>query len=170
MPKKIFLNFCLFFLLASALPSLQAQYYDHAFGARAGTNLQLSYKRFLFYQPTHIQQSIEGLFGVQLDLLNRQRTQNGYVLEALYNLHIDLGFDTGFSGYVGAGLYGGIYTEVGQDNIFGGGFTATVGAEYTFTHVPINISIDWRPFFGYPRISLINSGITIRYVFPTTWQ
>jgi hypothetical protein len=164
MLKKCLFNIIL--LLTSY--AAQAQYYDSALGLRAGTSFQASYKRFLFYDPTHIQQSIEGLFGVQLDLINKQK--NGYVLEALYNFHMDLGFDTGFSGYAGAGLFGGIYTQVGLDNRFGGGITATVGVEYTFKLVPINISIDWRPFLGIPRSSLIGSGITVRYVFPTTWQ
>lgn len=164
MLKKCLLN--IIFLLTAY--TTQAQYYDSSLGLRAGTSMQASYKRFLFYDPTHIQQSIEGLFGVQLDLINRQK--NGYILEALYNVHRYLGFDTGFSAYAGAGLFGGIYTEIGQPNRFGGGITGTIGLEYTFKLVPINISLDWRPFLGIPRSSLIGFGLTVRYIFPTTWQ
>lgn len=146
----------------------RAQFYDHALGVRAGTSFQASYKFFLFYQPTHIQQAVEVLGGVHFDV--RNKVKNGYVFEALYNVHIDVGFDTGFSAFAGAGFFTGVYVETGQPNVWGGGVTAALGMEYTFTHVPINVAIDWRPFLGLPRSSLLSTALTVRYVFPTTWQ
>lgn len=154
--------------------SVQAQYYDQTIGLRGGTSFEISYKRFIFYTP-QIQQAIEGLAGFQIDenivlLPYDKPINNGYVFEALWVLHLDLGFDTNFSGFAGGGVFLGAYTETGKNAFFGGGFTAIVGVEYTFSHAPISISIDWKPLFGYPRFSLTSGGITIRYILPTTWQ
>lgn len=167
MLKKLIISFLFAFCYLLPFQS-NAQYYDHALGIRGGTDLQLSYKRFLFFEPEYIQQSLEILGGAQFDVLKKQT--NGYLLQALYNVHTDVGFNTSFSAYAGAGLLGGWYTREGQSNVWGGGITATIGMEYTFTHVPINLSFDWRPFLAYPRSSLVSFGLTIRFVFPTTWQ
>lgn len=144
-----------------------AQYYDHVIGVRGGTSVELSYKRFVAYYPS-IQQAVEGLIGFQFD--ERRRSQNGYIIEGLYHLHMDVGFNTGFSAFVGGGLYTGVYTEPAIKPRWGGGVTGLIGMEYTFTHAPVNISIDWKPFLGTPRSSLIGGGISLRYVFSTTWQ
>lgn len=154
--------------------NLKAQYYDQALGFRAGTSFEVTYKRFIFYEP-HIQQSIEGMAGFQLDenvvlLPYDIPLNNGYVFEALWYLHMDLGFDTNFSGFVGAGGYLGAYTEAGKPAFFGGGGTISVGVEYTFPMVPISVSIDWKPILGFPRFSLTQGGITFRYILPTSWQ
>jgi hypothetical protein len=161
-----------FFLLLGLLiakQDLTAQFYDQALGLRGGTTIGASYRRFIFYTPD-IQQSIEGIVGFQFDERNRPQKVNGYVLEALYFAHIDVGFDTGFGAFAGAGLFGGMYTEQGQKAKFGGGITASIGMEYTFTHIPINISIDWKPFLGYPRMSLLSGGLSLRYVLFRDWQ
>jgi hypothetical protein len=162
--KKIFI--CLLLLIGFYQQS-QAQFYDHVIGMRAGNTIGLSYKRFIFYYPD-IQQAIEGVAGFQFDLKNRNR--NAYVLEANYHLHIDVGFNTGFSAFAGAGLFGGFYTEVGQPSRFGGGISGVLGMEYGFTHAPVNVALDWKPFLGIPRSSLLGFGLTLRYIFPTTWQ
>jgi hypothetical protein len=141
----------------------KAQYYDHAIGFRAGTAYELSYKRFLFYYP-NVQQAIEGLIGFQLDEARRRR--NAYVLEGLYHVHIDVGFDTRFSAFAGAGLYMGVYTEIARQPYFGGGFTGAIGMAYTFKYVPLSVSLDWKPIIGSPRISLTRGGLTLRYTFP----
>lgn len=153
---------------------LKAQYYDQTIGFRAGTSVEASYKRFIFYTP-NIQQAIEGLIGFQVDenvplLPYDIPINNGYVFEALWVFHLDLGFDTNFSGFAGAGGYLGAYTESGRDPFFGGGFTAVVGVEYTFSHAPISIAVDWKPLLGFPRFSLTRGGLTLRYILPTTWQ
>lgn len=155
---------------------VNAQYYDQTIGFRAGTSLEASYKRFIFYTP-NIQQAIEGLIGFQIDeniyfpgIVYDQPTNNGYVFEALWVFHVDLGFDTNFSGFAGAGVFLGAYTETGRTPFFGGGFTAVVGVEYTFSHAPVSVSVDWKPILGFPRFSLARGGLTLRYILPTTWQ
>lgn len=168
----------LFYLIVAILfigqTQIQAQYYDQTIGFRGGTSFEISYKRFIFYTP-QIQQAIEGLAGFQLDenvplFAYDIPINNGYVFEALWVLHLDLGFDTNFSGFAGGGIFLGAYTETGRDAFFGGGFTAVVGVEYTFSHAPISVAIDWKPLLGYPRFSLTSGGITIRYILPSTWQ
>ena len=155
-------------MLCLVLPlGLQAQFYDQALGLRGGTTWALSYKRFVAYTPS-LQQAFEVLVSAQLDELKRER--NGFVLEGLYFIHGDIGWDTGFSAFAGLGPFAGIYTEVGRKPYFGGGITGSFGVEYTFTHTPINLSLDWKPFAGYPRSTLLSGGLTIRYVLPTTWQ
>lgn len=155
---------------------LKAQYYDQTIGVRAGTSLEFSYKRFFFYTPD-IQMAMECLAGFQVDenvkfpiFVYDDPISNGYVLEGLWVLHLDLGFDTNFSGFAGGGPYMGVYTESGRDPFFGGGFTLVAGVEYTFTHAPVSIGVDWKPLFGYPRFSLARGGVTLRYILPTTWQ
>jgi len=165
---------CIVLAVLFSATMTQAQYYDQALGIRAGTSVEASYKRFIFYTP-QIQQAIEGLIGFQVDenvpFFEYDRPiHNGYVFEAMWVFHIDLGFDTNFSGFAGAGFFLGGYVETGQQPIFGGGGTIAVGVEYTFTHVPISIGIDWKPLFGYPRFSLARGGLTLRYILPTTWQ
>ena len=157
----------LFILLFLTYQYSKAQYYDEVIGARGGNTIGLSYKRFIFYYP-NIQQAAEGVIGFQFDLKNKNR--NAYILEANYHLHVDVGFNSGFSAFAGAGLFGGLYTEVGFANKFGGGISGVLGMEYSFTHAPINIAIDWKPFLGLPRSSLLGFGLTLRYIFSTTWQ
>lgn len=156
--------------------SLHAQYYDQTVGVRAGTSIELSYKRFFFYTPKP-QQALEILAGFQIDegvffpgILYDHPRNNGYVLESLWVFHLDIGFDTNFSAYAGAGGYLGAYTEIGKNAFFGGGFTAVLGMEYTFSHAPVSVGLDWKPILGYPRFSLARGGVTLRYIIPTTWQ
>ena len=155
---------------------LRAQYYDQTVGVRGGTSLELSYKRFFFYTPKP-QQALEILAGFQIDegvffpgIVYDQPRNNGYVLEALWVFHLDIGFDTNFSAYAGAGGYMGAYTETGRNAFFGGGFTAVLGMEYTFSHAPVSVGLDWKPILGFPRFSLARGALTLRYILPTTWQ
>lgn len=155
---------------------LQAQYYDQTIGLRAGTSLELTYKRFFFYTPKP-QQALEVMAGFQIDegiffpgIVYDQPRNNGYVVEALWVFHLDIGFDTNFSAYAGAGGYMGAYTETGRNAFFGGGFTAVLGMEYTFSHAPVSLGIDWKPILGFPRFSLARGALTLRYILPTTWQ
>lgn len=178
---KIMRYFASFLLLLcwlgmGQLSTASAQYYDQTFGLRAGTSVELSYKRFFFYTPD-VQQALEVLAGIQIDeniyfptFLYDHPLNNGYVLEALWVFHLDIGFDTNFSAFAGGGGYAGAYTETGRPTFFGGGFTAVLGIEHTFSHAPISIAIDWKPILGYPRFSLARGGVTLRYILPTTWQ
>ncbi len=169
-----------YFLLITGLwfclsNSSKAQYYDHAIGLRAGTAFEASYKRFIFFTPK-IQQAFEGLVGFQIDEGMKlfpydQPINNAFVIEGLWLFHLDLGFDTNFSGFAGGGVYMGLYVQTGLNApFFGGGITPCVGVEYTFTHLPMTVSIDWKPLIGYPRFTLARGALTIRYLIPTSWH
>jgi hypothetical protein len=154
--------------------SASAQYYDQAIGGRFGTDIMIGYKRFFLYTPDP-QMAWEVSMGFQLDerQFGRNNTKpqtNGYIVQGNWYWHFDIGFDTNFSGFVGAGIFLGVYTPQGDPARFGGGMAAIIGATYTFTHVPIDIQIDWMPILGDPRLSLARGGLTIRYIIPTVWQ
>ena len=88
--------------------SSKAQYYDHALGFRAGTAFEVSYKRFIFFEP-NIQQAFEGLAGFQIDegmklFAYDEPINNAFIIEGLWLVHLDLGFDTNFSGFAGGGI------------------------------------------------------------------
>ncbi len=154
--------------------SMKAQYFDNALGARVGTDFMLTYKQFFLYDPDP-QLAFEVMAGFQLDerILNKKANviqTNGYVLQGLCYYHLDLGFDTGFSGFAGLGPFMGIYTPQGEKIRFGGGLALALGASYTFTHIPLDLSIDWMPILGSPRLSLARGALTLRYVIPTHWH
>jgi hypothetical protein len=161
-------------LSVSMLQSVSGQFYDQAIGGRFGTEVMLTYKRFFLFTPDP-QLAWEVLVGFQLDerIFGKRASviqTNGYVAQGMCYWHFDIGFDTGFSGFAGAGFFMGAYTPLGQKAIFGGGVAGSIGASYTFTHIPLDISIDWMPILGKPRMSLARGGITLRYVLPTIWH
>lgn len=154
--------------------SLRAQFYDNAIGGRFGTDFMLTYKQFFLHDPDP-QLAFEVMAGLQLDerILNRSANvlqTNGYIAKGMCYYHRDIGFDTGFSFFAGLGIFMGVYTPQGQKLQFGGGVAAGIGASYTFTHIPLDISIDWMPILGKPRMSLARAGLTLRYVIPTLWH
>lgn len=168
--QPIFVLFCCLFFMTGAA----AQYYDQAIGGRFGTDFMVGYKRFFLYAPDP-QMAWEVSLGFQVDerQLSRKNTKpqtNGYIVQGNWYWHFDIGFDTGFSGFAGAGIFLGVYTPQGDLARFGGGMAGIVGATYTFTHVPIDIQLDWMPILGNPRSSLARGGVTIRYIIPTVWQ
>jgi len=172
--KTIAKLFFSFIFSLSLLSSASGQFYDQAIGGRFGTDFMVSYKQFFLFDPDP-QLAWEVLMGFQLDerILGKKTTNvqtNGYVAQGMCYWHFDIGFDTGFSGFAGAGLFMGVYTPQGQKAIFGGGVAGSIGAAYTFTHIPLDISIDWMPILGKPRMSLARGGITLRYVLPTLWH
>lgn len=160
--KKLGLLLLAYFFCASLA---QGQYYRRALGLRVGTSYSITYKQFLASWP--FQQAIEGMAGFHLD--ERTLKQNAYVLEAYYVAHLDIGFDSRFAAFLGLGVFGGIYTEPGLKPYGGGGGTAMLGIEYNFRYIPLNISIDWNPILGYPRMSLTRGALTVRYLFPEGW-
>jgi hypothetical protein len=168
-------TFIIFFLICfQPIEKLAAQYYDQAIGGRFGTDIMIGYKQFVLYHPNP-QLAWEVLVGLQLDerSINRRSlvTQtNGYVAQGMCYWHYDIGFDTGFSGFLGAGFFMGVYTPFGEKAKFGGGVAFSAGASYTFTHIPLEIALDWMPVLGSPRMSITRGAITLRYILPTLWH
>ena len=138
-----------------------AQDYKTGIGLRAGTANGLTIKHF-----TREKSAVEFI------LASRWR---GFEITGLYEVH-NQAFDTerlkwfiGFGGHVGFwngdytrgwGDPGTSYTVVGIDGI--------LGLEYSFTEVPINLSLDWKPafnFVGYNGFWVDGGALSIRYIF-----
>jgi hypothetical protein len=100
----------------------------------------------------------------------------GFEATGLYEIH-NRAFDTdrlkwyfGLGGHLGIwngdntykewGTQGKSYTVIGVDGI--------LGMEYSFTELPINISIDWKPsanLIGYQGFWADGGAISVRYIF-----
>jgi len=157
--KKIIVIFLIVFSLGSIS---YAQDYNTGIGLRGGFSSGLTVKHFIGSKS-----ALEGI------LSTRWR---GFQITGLYEIHNHF-FDVermkwyfGFGGHVGFwngdythnywGEPGTTYTVVGIDGI--------LGLEYSFSEVPINLSLDWKPafnFIGYSSWWADGGALSIRYIF-----
>lgn len=146
-------------MVVSIVALVSAQEYKTGIGLRGGFSSGLTIKHF-----TNHKVALEGLLTTRWQ---------GFVITGLYEVHnqafdvahlnwyygggAHIGFYNG--NYVYWGNNGTTYTIVGIDGI--------LGIEYTFSEIPINIGIDWKPalnLIGYSGI-WSEGGISVRYVF-----
>ncbi len=157
--KKILITLLIVFCSAALS---NAQDYRTGVGLRGGFPSGLTVKHF-----TGEKSALEFL------LASRWR---GFEITGLYEIH-NQAFNVerfkwyfGFGGHVGFwngdytykywGDPGTNYTVVGIDGI--------LGLEYSFTEVPINLSLDWKPafnFIGYSGFWVDGGALSIRYIF-----
>ena len=157
--KKIVITCLIVFCLVSIS---YAQDYNTGIGLRAGPYYGLTVKHF-----TGEKSAFEFL------LASRWR---GFEITGLYEIH-NQAFNTerlkwyyGFGAHVGFwngdythsywGDPGINYTVIGIDGI--------LGLEYSFTEVPINIGVDWKPalnLVGYSGFWADGGALSIRYIF-----
>lgn len=157
--KKIVMFCVIVFCFGSMV---NAQDYRTGIGLRGGFESGLTVKHF-----TREKSALEFI------LASRWR---GFEITALYEVH-NQAFNTerlkwfiGFGGHVGFwngdytyrywGDRGSSYTVVGIDGI--------LGLEYSFSEVPINIGLDWKPafnFVGYSGFWADGGALSIRYIF-----
>jgi hypothetical protein len=102
--------------------------------------------------------------------------QRGGRITGLYEFHWDINGAQGLKWFVGPGAhiafyndkyyngnrYGGSYATVGVDGI--------IGLDYKFNKIPLNLSVDWQPFFdfGNGRYNGFGgefAGVAARYTF-----
>jgi hypothetical protein len=152
-------GFMTFLMIISIVVMASAQEYKTGIGIRAGFSSVLTIKHFESYKA-----AFEGLLTTRWQ---------GFDITGLYEIHnkafdvehlnwyygggAHLGFYNG--NYVSWGNNGTAYTVVGIDGI--------LGIEYTFSELPINIGIDWKPalnLIGYAGL-WSEGGISVRYVF-----
>jgi hypothetical protein len=157
--KKIII-ICLFVFGLGVLS--HAQDYRTGIGLRAGFNQGLTVKHFISEKSA-----------LEFLLATRWR---GFELTGLYELHAPafkterLKWFFGFGAHVGFwngdytykrwGAEGEKYTVIGIDGI--------LGLEYSFSEVPFNIGIDWKPSFnlsGYKGFWADGGAISLRYIF-----
>jgi hypothetical protein len=154
--KKGILTFVMFLIITVFV---SAQDYKTGLGLRAGFSSGLTIKHF-----TSRTTALEGLFTTRWQ---------GYDFTGLYEVQHQAFDVEHLSWYYGGGAHigfydgdhatwgnnGTAYTIVGLDGI--------LGMEYTFSEVPINIGIDWKPalnLFGYAGF-WSEGALSIRYVF-----
>ena len=133
-----------------------SQYYQSAVGLRLGNASGITGKALLGSRTY-----IEGLFTVRWD---------GFNITALGEIGQPFPDTPGLSWYYGAGASLGFWddpsdTDDGTDlNI---GAVGILGMEYTFEEVPINLAIDWKPYFIVltdPRFEFDEFALSVRYV------
>jgi hypothetical protein len=154
--KKVIITFL---LVMSIMSIVSAQDYKTGIGIRAGFSSGLTIKHF-----ENRKAAFEGLLTTRWQ---------GFDITGLYEIHgqafeverlnwyygggAHLGFYNG--NYVTWGKIGTTYTIAGLDGI--------LGIEYTFSDLPINVGIDWKPVLnlvGYTGL-WSEGGISARFVF-----
>ena len=85
-----------------------------------------------------------------------------FTLTALYERHATVFNVPELNGFYGAGAGIAVYGDG-----FGIGIDAIAGLEYTFPEIPINVSIDVKPYLNVvPEVGLyFNSALSVRYTF-----
>ncbi len=155
--KRIVITCLIVFCLVSIS---YAQDYNTGVGLRAGFYSGLTVKHFIGTKS-----AFEGI------LATRWR---GFEITGLLEIH-NQAFDAerlkwyfGFGGHIGFwngdyakwGTPGSKYTVLGIDGI--------LGLEYSFTEIPVNISLDWKPtinIVGYSGFWADGGALSIRYIF-----
>jgi hypothetical protein len=155
--KKIILTLTLVIFISTFA---SAQDYNTGVGLRLGFSNGLTIKHFLSQRT-----AVEGL------LATRWR---GFEIAGLFEIHNEA-FDVDrLKWYFGGGAHIGFwngdnthwgdtgtnYTIIGVDGI--------LGIEYSFSEVPVNLSLDWKPAFnltGYTGFWGDGGALSIRYIF-----
>ncbi|TWI84286.1 hypothetical protein LX66_4652 [Chitinophaga japonensis] len=100
--------------------------------------------------------AVEGIAGIY----NQTFTVTG-----LYERHFDLSALTvpGFAWYVGGGAHLGS-RRIDGNTRFIAGFDGIAGLDYTFTNIPLNLSLDWKPAVHFTTPSdLASFAVSVRY-------
>ena len=149
-------------LLLSLNYAASAQHYDRAVGLRGGLLTGVTYKQFVTDQA-----AVEGIMAWRW---------RGFEVTGLYEMHNPAFEVDGLMWYYGAGGHVGFYGNYSRhpwyDNSYRGGMTVgidgIIGLEYTFTDLPINISLDWKPelnVLGYFGFWGDEGAVSVRYIF-----
>lgn len=155
--KKIILTLTLVIFI-SAFGS--AQDYNTGVGLRLGFSNGLTVKHFLSQRS-----AVEGLLATRW---------HGFEITGLLEVH-NQAFDVDrLKWYFGGGAHIGFWNG---DNTYWGdtgtnytiiGVDGILGIEYSFSEVPINLSLDWKPAFnltGYTGFWGDGGALSIRYIF-----
>jgi len=95
--------------------------------------------------------------------------EHGFRITGLYEFHHDISGAPGLKWYVGPGAHVGIYSYAGNSfSTFG--IDGVLGLDYKFEGAPINLSVDWQPYFEfgsnyYNGFYGDQGGLAIRYTF-----
>lgn len=169
--KKIYLTTLLLILLCPII--LHAQF------ANKQAGLRLGYRSGFFYQVSSDAGNAEVGYNAMLSFNNNglQLTGLKIVYEtALTDISPDLYFAWGFGGHIGF-MYSDHIAFLGERYDFAGerfcplaGADGWLAAEYRFRDIPVNISLNLKPFVeltipAFVRVVPADIGISIAYVF-----
>jgi hypothetical protein len=149
--KKILIMTGLVLIIASG--KAYSQYYSSAVGARLGNASGLTGK-VLMGKRTYL----EGMFTVRND---------GFNVTALVEFAQTMADTPRLGWYYGAGANIGYWDDSENNSELNVGVDGILGMEYTFEDVPINVSIDWKPYFILitdPRFEFDEFALSVRYV------
>ena len=163
-----FLKACRILLLGLTLLLFTSGYthaqkrYDNALGVRLGSWPGITYKHFV---------SQRGAFEA---ILNTR--WHGFMFHGLYEVHHKAFNEPGFNFYYGVGGHighwnvgryrhpwyddAGRYAAIGVDGI--------LGLEYSFSKIPLNLSVDWKPMLNlvsWTGLWVDDAGFSIRIYF-----
>lgn len=154
--KKYFFVIIIFF---STIGGILAQdNYINVVGLRGGNPTGVTYKHFITRYSV-----IEGIAGISFSYNDPKKL--GFSVTGLYEYHIYL--TEGLNLYAGGGisLGGGKNLVILNADVIG-------GIEYTFYNFPLNISLDYKPYYsplnrktiGIKGFGLNEFGVSVRYV------
>ncbi|MFP4691969.1 MAG: hypothetical protein ACLFMU_08680 [Bacteroidales bacterium] len=155
--KKVFATVVISLCFASISV---AQDYSTGIGVRGGLSSGLTIKHFIGEKA-----AFEGI------LSSRWR---GFGVTGLYEIHNQAFDEEGFKWYYGfgghIGFYDGDYAGWGDAGTTYSviGVDGILGLEYSFTEIPFNVSIDWKPAFnlyGHSGFWGDNGALSVRYIF-----
>jgi len=139
---------------------VNAQDYNTGIGLRGGLYNGLTIKHFIGDKS-----ALEGLLGTRW---------SGFEITGLYEIHNPFADVERFKWFCGIGGHIGFY-DSDKTNWGDAGTSYTVigidlilGLEYSFSTVPINISLDWKPAYniiGYNKFFGDGGSLSIRYIF-----
>jgi hypothetical protein len=101
---------------------------------------------------------LEGMFTVRND---------GFNVTALVEFAQTMADTPRLGWYYGAGANIGYWDDSENNSELNVGVDGILGMEYTFEDVPINVSIDWKPYFILitdPRFEFDEFALSVRYV------
>ena len=134
--------------------------YINAIGMRGGNPTGVTYKHFVGRYSV-----IEGILGISFSYKDPSNKKLGVSLTGLYEYHFFL--TEGFNAFAGGGISigGGKNLIILNADVIG-------GLEYTFYNFPLNISLDYKPFYsplnrkdiGIKGFGLTEFGVSVRYV------
>ncbi len=156
--KKWIVFFTCFITLSLSNDLLSQDNYYNAIGLRGGNPTGVTYKHFIGRYGV-----IEGIAGVNFSY--KDPRQLAFTITGLYEYHMYL--TEGLNLFVGGGI-----TLGGGKNLFILNADVIGGIEYTISNFPINISLDYKPYYsplnrnivGIKGFGLNEFGLSIRYV------
>lgn len=148
-----------FILTLTTLSISKAQdNYVNAIGLRGGNPTAVTYKHFIGRYAV-----IEGIAGISFSYNDPKKL--GFSITGLYEYHIYITEGLNFFAGGGVSLGGGKDLVILNADVIG-------GIEYTFYNFPLNISLDYKPYYsplnrkdiGIKGFGLNEFGVSIRYV------